>query len=199
MNKRFAWLFATMWLLVVSIASAASSKGKGVVMIIEGPDADVTQRELTQSLPEGMAAQPASDLTSALASQGVSGSLADSLANPKARKAALAGVRKALAQAGVAAVISARSKKAGKAGAREVRVVLLVASQTQPVVEENIALAKGEKGSTKFQPLISVPLQEVASAPAAAESPKVNAHLLRLEEISKAALPCFICKDDMPA
>jgi hypothetical protein len=33
---------------------------------------------------------------------------------------------------------------------------------------------------------------------AAAKSSKVNAHLLRLDEVSKTALTCFVCEHDVP-
>src|SRR6185295_19334962 len=109
-------------------------------------------------------------------SQGVRGSLADALANPKTRKPTLIAVRKALKQIGLPAAISARSKRVGKAGAREIRVVLIVRAQAEPMVEENIAIGRGDRASAQLQPLLAVPLQDLASSSApAAQEPVADA------------------------
>jgi hypothetical protein len=176
MRKTLTWLTALATLLVASMVFAA--KNKGVVIVAEGADADVVRGDLAQSMPSGLAVQDSSDLSAALAAQGVNGSLADALSTPKGRKATLVGIKKALAQAGVAGVLSARSKK-GKAGGREVRLVLILKSQLEPVIEENIVLGKGENAKQKYSPLLGAPLQDVAAGsgkeePAPAESPKTE-------------------------
>jgi hypothetical protein len=88
------------------------------------------------------------------------------------------GVKKALSQAGVAGVLSARSKKS-KTGGREVRLVLILKSQLEPVIEENIVLNKGENAKQKYSPLLGAPLQDVAAGsgkdePAPADTPKAD-------------------------
>ena len=158
MRKTLSWLTALATLLVASMVFAA--KTKGVVIVAEGADTDVVRGDLAQSMPSGLAVQDATDLTAALAAQGVNGSLADALSTPKGRKQTLTGVKKALPQAGVAGVLSARSKK-GKGGGREVRLVLILRSQLEPVIEENIVLAKGENAKQKYSPLLGAPLQDI--------------------------------------
>jgi hypothetical protein len=175
MRNTLTWLTALATLLVASLVFAA--KSKGVVIVVEGADTDAVRADLAQSMPSGLAVQDATDLTAALASQGVNGSLADALSTPKGRKQTLTGVKKALTQAGVAGVLSARSKK-GKTGGREVRLVLILRSQLEPVIEENIVLGKGENAKQKFSPLLGAPLQDVAAGMGkdepAAEAPKAD-------------------------
>jgi len=149
-------------LLVAGLALAASGK-PGVAILVEGADADIVRREVVESIPAGVAVQEPSELSAAIASQGIR-SVADSLANPKTRKQTLVAIRKALKQAGVGAALSARSKRAGKAG-REIRVVLIVRAQAEPMIEENISVGKGEKASAQLTPLLAVPLQDVGNAP----------------------------------
>jgi len=172
MIKTVTWLATLAWLLVASFALAAPAKSKGIVLIVEGADVDYVRRELGESIPQGTQVQDGNEFTAALASQGVRGSLADALANPKTRKPTLASVRKALKQVGAAGALSARAKKVGKAGAREIRVVLVVRGQAEPMVEENIALAKGERAPAQLTPLLSVPLQDLNSAPPPADEPE---------------------------
>jgi hypothetical protein len=167
MRNILTWLTVLATLLVTSLVFA---KGKGVVIVAEGADTDAVRNDLAQSMPSGLAVQDATDLTAALSAQGVNGSLADALSTPKGRKQTLTGVKKALAQAGVAGVLSARSKK-GKGGGRDVRLVLILKSQLEPVIEENITLGKGENGKSKYSPLLGAPLQDVAAASGKDETP----------------------------
>lgn len=174
MRKTLSWLTALATLLVASLVFAA--KTKGVVIVAEGADTDVVRSDLAQSMPSGLAVQDATDLTAALAAQGVNGSLADALSTPKGRRQTLTGIKKALSQAGVAGVLSAWSKK-GKGGGREVRLVLILRSQLEPVIEENIVLAKGDNAKQKYSPLLGAPLQDVAAGSGKeepAESPKAD-------------------------
>jgi hypothetical protein len=176
------WLTVLVSLFVSSLAFAASGK-QGIAVVVEGADAESVRREIADSIPQGIPVQDSSEFSAALASQGVRGSLADALANPKTRKPTLVAVRKALKQVGLPAALSARSKKVGKAGAREIRVVLVVRAQAEPMIEENIAVSRGDKASAQLQPLLAVPLQDLASAPppaqqepeAAADKPKAAA------------------------
>jgi hypothetical protein len=150
-------------LLVASSVFGASGK-QGVAILIEGADSDAVRREVVESLPQGVPVQDPGELSAAIASQGVHGSLADALANPKTRKPTLVAVRRALKSVGLPAVLSARSKKVGRGGAREIRVVLIVRAQAEPMVEENIVVSRGDKATSQLQPLLAVPLQDMASS-----------------------------------
>jgi hypothetical protein len=149
-------------LFVAGLALAASGK-PGVAILVEGADADVVRRELVESIPQGVPVQDPSELSASVAGMGVR-SVADALANPRTRKQTLVAVRKALKQTGLAAALSARSKRVGKG--REIRVVLVVRGQAEPIVEENLSIGKGERASAQLTPLLAVPLQDIGSAPA---------------------------------
>ena len=41
----------------------------------------------------------------------------------------------------------------------------IVRAQAEPMIEENIAVAKGDKATAQLQPLLAVPLQDLANAP----------------------------------
>src|SRR6266540_3367608 len=172
MIKTVTWLATLAWLLLATFAFAAPQKSKGIVVIVEGADIEYVRKEVSESIPQGTQVQDPNELNAAIASQGVRGSLADALANPRTRKQTLVSVRKALKQVGVAAALSARAKRVGKGGAREIRVVLIVRGQAEPMIEENVALAKGERAPAQLSPLLAVPLQELNSAPPAADEPE---------------------------
>src|SRR5260370_34045392 len=158
------WLTVLASILVAGLALAASGK-QGVALLVEGTDADTIRREIPESIPAGCAVQDSGEPAAAIASQGVRGSVADALANPKTRKPTLVAIRKALKQVGMPAMLSARSKRVGRAGGREIRLVLVVRAQAEPMIEENIAVGKGDKASAQLQPLLAVPLQDLASSP----------------------------------
>src|SRR5262245_20930719 len=98
------WVIVFTSLLVASLACARSGKQR-VAILVEGPDADVVRREMTEAIPQGIPVQDGADLSAAITSGGVRGSLGDALANPKTRKQTLAAVRKALKQVGLAAAL----------------------------------------------------------------------------------------------
>src|SRR5689334_21063932 len=102
------WLTILVSVLVSNLAFAASGK-QGVAIIVEGADADQVRREIAESIPQGIPVQDGAELVAAITSQGVRGSIADALANPKTRKTTLVAVRKALKQVGLPAALSARS------------------------------------------------------------------------------------------
>src|SRR4051794_28554888 len=99
-------------LFIASLALAAAGKA-GVAILVEGADADVVRREMVESIPQGVPVQDPSELSASIGGMGIR-SVADSLANPRTRKQTLVVVRKALKQSGLAAVLSARSKRVGK-------------------------------------------------------------------------------------
>src|SRR6267378_7019544 len=163
--KRIIIACLTVWvsLVMTSLAFAASGK-QGVAILVEGADADAVRREVAESIPQGISVVDSNELAAAIASQGVRGSVGDALAHPKTRKQTLTAVRKALKQVGLPAALSARAKKT-RGGGREIRVVLIVRAQAEPMIEENIAVAKGGKASAQLSPLLAVPLQDLATSP----------------------------------
>jgi hypothetical protein len=163
MKRIIACLTVWVSLVIASVAFAASGK-QGVAILVEGADADAVRREVQESIPQGISVVDSSELSAAIASQGVRGSVGDGLAHPKTRKQTLAAVRKALKQVGLPAALSARAKKV-RGGGREIRVVLIVRAQAEPMIEENIAVAKGGKASSQLSPLLAVPLQDLATSP----------------------------------
>src|ERR1044071_3686361 len=87
------WVTVFASLLVASLAFAASGK-QGVAILVEGDNADAVRREVTEAIPQGIPVQDGAELSAAITSGGVRGSLGDALANPKTRKQTLAAVRK---------------------------------------------------------------------------------------------------------
>jgi hypothetical protein len=160
--KRIIITCLTVWvsLVLTSVAFAASGK-QGIAILVEGPDAEAVRREVTESIPQGIPVVDSSELSGAIQ---VRGTVGDGLANPKTRKQTLAAVRKALKQVGLSAALSARSKKV-RGGGRDIRVVLIVRAQAEPMIEENIVVGKGGKASAQLSPLLAVPLQDLATSP----------------------------------
>src|SRR5260221_8276885 len=163
--KRIIIACLTVWvsLVVTSLAFAASGK-QGVAILVEGADADAVRREVAESIPQGISVVDSNELAAAMAGEGVRGSVGDAVAHRKTRKQTLTAVRKARKQVGRPAALSARAKKT-RGGGREIRVVLIVGAQAEPMIEENIAVAKGGKASAQLSPLLAVPLQDLATSP----------------------------------
>jgi hypothetical protein len=152
-----------------SAALAASAKA-GVVVEVDGADAQTVSAEIAQALPDNVAPREPGDLTLALASQGIRGSLIDVLAASKTRKQTLASIHKALTESNAAGILVAQSKR-GKTGGHDVHVLLIVRSQAEPVIEEDVASAKGEKLTKTLAPLLSATLQDVAAGSSAVAQP----------------------------
>jgi hypothetical protein len=165
MTNRSTWFMALMWLLVTNFAFAAAPGSASIVLIIEGAESEAQRREVTDAIPATLTVQSPEQLAASMASQDVAGSVADGLAGTR-RKQTLVAVRKALKKVRAPAVLSVRLKRL-RAGAREMRVVLLIASQTEPVVEEEIALARKESATPKLSPLLANALQDLSTGAAA--------------------------------
>ena len=168
MSPRF-WLVFLMSFLVANVASAARTKSSGLVLIAEGSDRDT--REISEFVLRDMRSQPADDFLDAVASEGVSGSVGEALMNPRTRKPTIAAVQKAMRTVGAAAVLSVRMKRSRAAGAREMRVVLLVPTQAAPMIEEDFTLSPGEKATAQLAPLLSASLPDLTRASGTAEAP----------------------------
>ena len=157
------WLVAVASLLIANTAWSASGKSVNVVLMVEGTDVDVVRRELTDALPPRFTMQDPDMTKAALSKEGVMGSFADSLSNQRVRKQALAAVHKSLKQQGVPALIAIRTRR-GRNNARETRVVLVMSEQVEPVVEEDITIARNDKLGRKVGPLLAVPLEDIEAA-----------------------------------
>jgi hypothetical protein len=175
-----------------------------VVLIVEGADADGVRRDLTDVLPPRFTMQDPDTTKAALAKEGVMGSFADSLSNQRVRKQALAAVHKSLKQQGTPALIAVRTRR-GRNNAREMRVILVMSEQVEPVVEEDITLGRNEKIGNKVGPLLAVPLEDieavsektVAAAPPKSTGEKPPAKRGRAEPAAEPPPPPEP-KDDAP-
>jgi hypothetical protein len=165
MTRRSTWFMALMCLLVTNLAFATPPSSASVVLIIEGAESEAQRLEVADAIPATVTVQSPDRLAASMASQDVTGSVADGLAGTR-RKQTLVAVRKALRKVRAPAVLSVRLKRL-RAGAREVRVVLLISTQTEPVVEEEIALARKESATPKLSQLLAVPLQDLSTSAAA--------------------------------
>jgi hypothetical protein len=142
---------------------AGSGKAVNIVLMVEGSDSDALRRDVTAALPPRFTMVDADATRAALSKEGVMGSFADSLSNQRLRKNALSAVHKSLKQQGVPALIAARMRR-GKNNARELRIVLVMGEQVEPVVEEDIALGRNEKVPNKIGPLLAVPLEDIEAS-----------------------------------
>jgi hypothetical protein len=162
------WIASGTAALILALEAAAlGASGKaGVVVEVDGADAPAVSGEIAQALPDNVTAREPGDLTIALASQGIRGSLVDVLAATKTRKQTLASIHKALTESNAAGILAAQSRR-GKSGGHDVHVLLIVRSQAEPVLEEDVSAGKGEKLTTSLVPLLSATLQDVGPGPAA--------------------------------
>jgi hypothetical protein len=153
-------LVAFAFLFIANTAWAASGRSVNVVLMVEGTDLDAARRDLTDALPPRFNMQDADATKAALAKEGVMGSFADALSNQRVRKQALSAVHKSLKQEGLPALIAVRTRR-GRNNAREIRVILVMSEQVEPVVEEDITLGRNEKMGKKVGPLLAVPLEDI--------------------------------------
>jgi hypothetical protein len=167
LKPRF-WLMFLLTSLLASVAFAARTTN-GLVLIAEG-DREI-QREITQAILRDMRSQPADELLDAIAAEGVTGSVSEALSNPRTRKKTIAAIQKAMRTAGAGAVLSVRAKRI-KGGEKEMHVVLIVATQASPMIEEDFILAPGELATPQVVPLVAASLPELrSSSTAQAASP----------------------------
>src|SRR5260221_3202222 len=130
--KIAVWSLAWFCVSLESTALAASAKA-GVVVEVDGADAQAVSGEIAQAMPDNVAAREPGDLTLALASQGIRGSLIDVLAATKTRKQTLASIHKTLTESNAAGILAAQSKR-GKTGGHDVPVSFIIRSPAEPVI-----------------------------------------------------------------
>jgi hypothetical protein len=169
MIKAASWLILFIGLSTTHLAIAGRTRRGTIVIVVEG-DAEA-EREITGSILPKLTIQPPEDLLTALASQGIRGSACDALALPRTRQRALLAMRKAMKEVGAAAVLTVQLRR-GKAGAREMHVILLLSTQTEPMIEEDIVVPRGEKATPRLAPLLSVSLQDLSPSPPSAVDPE---------------------------
>jgi hypothetical protein len=157
------WLLAFASLLLARPSWAAPRSSVNVVLMLEGSDGESIRRDLESALPARFTLQDPADTRVALSKEGVMGSFADSLSNRRVRGKALSAVHNSLKQQGMPALIAVRVRR-GRAGAREMRVVLVMSEQVEPVVEEDITVGRTEKVGNKVGPLLAVPLEDIEAA-----------------------------------
>jgi len=164
MIKTTTWLILLMSLSIANLAFGAPARSSTVVLLAEGTDVDV-QRELSDFAPTGVTLQTPERLTAAVAGQGVRGSIGEALVNPRTRKQTILAVRNAMGEVGASAVLSVQLKRSQ--GGKEMHVILILPSQAEPMVEEDIALARRERAAARLTPLVSGALQDLEPPPRA--------------------------------
>jgi hypothetical protein len=186
-------------LLIANVGWAGSGKPVNVVLMVEGTDSDALRRDITAALPPRFTTVDADVTRAALSKEGVMGSFADSLSNQRLRKNALSAVHKSLKQQGVPALIAGRMRK-GKNNARELRIVLVMGEQVEPVVEEDITLGRNEKVTNKIGPLLAVPLEDIEASneKAVAAAPKATDKPAKPPAALAAEPPPAAPKDEAP-
>ena len=161
-RKAAIWLLAFASLFIAHLGWAAG-RSVSVVLMVEGSDVEPVRRDVTDALPVRFTTQEPDAIKAALATQGVMGSFVDSLSNQRVRKQALAAVHKSLKEQAVPALIAVRTRR-GKNGARDMRVVLIMSEQVEPVVEEDISIGRNEKMGRKISLLLALPLEDVEAS-----------------------------------
>ena len=177
-------------LLIANVGWAGSGKAVNVVLMVEGTDADALRRDITAALPPRFTTVDADATRAALSKEGVMGPFADALSNQRLRKNALSAVHKSLKQQGVPALIAGRMRR-GKNNARELRIVLVMGEQVEPVVEEDIHLGRNDKVANKIGPLLAVPLEDIEASneKAVAAAPKTTTDKPAKQRADVAAEP----------
>jgi hypothetical protein len=175
------WRVAAIWLLAFASSFLASASWAGlaksvnVVFMVEGSDGEAVRRDLEAALPTRFILQDPAATRAALSKEGVMGSFADSLSNRRVRGKALSAVHNSLKQQDIPALIAVRARR-GRLGARELRIVLVMSEQVEPVVEEDITLGRTEKLGNKVGALLAVPLEDIeaTSEKSVAAAPKAS-------------------------
>ena len=153
--------------LVAHVASAAQARSSGLVVVMDGNDRE-TLREIYDGIARDLRVEPPDLFSAALTEQGSGGPLGDAVANSRTRRSTIAAVRRALRAIEATAVLSVRAKRKG--GARELHVVLVAATQAEPMVEQDVHLSAGEKASAQLVPLLSASLPELVRSGSASSN-----------------------------
>jgi hypothetical protein len=183
-HSLFAWwgsIFVATTVLLFSSTTVFAASGN-VAIYVEGPGGDAVRDEISASIPGGVQKLPPSKLQDGLAGEGVRG-LAGYFGSVKQRHVLVGKVHKVESAIGADAVVLGVVKPSKKKGDREVDVMVVLATQEDPAVQETLPLPKTQKASqraTQWKNLIGGSLQDLSSstsaaaaaAPAAKEKPK---------------------------
>jgi hypothetical protein len=171
-------------LLMTTPVFAANSPA--ILLVVEGTDSEAAREIASSGLP-GVRLEGSQDLLVAVADQGVTGSVGQALINPRTRRATILAIRRGMKRVGATGVLLVHARPS-KAGAKSMHVVLLVGTQTEPMIEEDIALPKGQKAAPRVVALFSA-LPGAQSAPPGAEEPGGSTAPTREAAPSPAAAP----------
>jgi hypothetical protein len=158
-------LSVSLWLTTVRVFAAAANS-PAVLLVVEGTDTEAAREIASSGLP-GTRLEGSQDLLVAVADQGVAGSVGQALVNPRTRRATILAVRRGMKRVGATGVLFVNARPSN-AGAKSVHVVLLVSTQSEPLIEEDIAVPKGQKAAPRVASRLSTFLAQLP-APAAEE------------------------------
>ena len=139
---------------------SAAANSPAIILVVEGTDTEAAREIASSGLP-GVRLEGSQDLLVAVADQGVTGSVGQALVNPRTRRATILAVRRGMKRVGATGVLLVNARPS-KAGAKSMHVVLLVSTQSEPMIEEDIALPKGQKAAPRVVAL-SIPGGGVAA------------------------------------
>ena len=177
-------LSVSLWMTTPVFAAPANSPT--IILVVEGADAEAG-REIASSGLLGATLEGSQDLLVAVADQGVTGSVGQALANPRTRRATILAVRRAMKRVGATGVLLVHVRPS-KAAAKSMHAVLLVSTQSEPMIEEDIALSKGQKVAPRVVARLSPLVGAQAPAPAA-EEPSTSTAPTRAAAPSSSAAP----------
>jgi len=159
-------LSVSLWMTTPVFAAPANSPT--IILVVEGTDTEA-RREIASSGLPGVRLEGSAALLVAVADQGVTGSVGQALVNPRTRRATILAVRRGMKRMGATGVLLVLARPSG-AGAKSMHVVLLVSTQSEPMIDEDIALPKGQKAAPPVVARLST-LLGTQSPPPAAEEP----------------------------
>jgi len=157
-------LSVSLWMTTPAFAAPANSPA--IILVVEGTDSEAAREIASSGLP-GVRLEGSQELLVAVADQGVTGSVGQALVNPRTRRATILAVRRGMKRVGATGVLLVHARPS-RAGAKSMHVVLLVSTQTEPMIDEDIALPKGQKAAPRVVARLS-PLLGAQSPPPAAE------------------------------
>ncbi len=164
MIKLAIGLVLTVSLWMTKPVFAAPAKSPSIVLVVEKTDSEA-EREIASSGLPAVTLEGSKDLLAAVADQGVTGSIGQALVNPRTRRATILAVRRGMKRVGATGVLLVHARPS-RAGARSMHVVLLVGTQTEPMIDEDIAIPKGQKPAPRVVARLSTYLGALSPTPA---------------------------------
>jgi hypothetical protein len=165
---------------------AASAGSPAIILVVEGADTEAG-REIASSGLTGVRLEGSQELLVAVADQGVTGPVGQALVNPRTRRATILAVRRSMKRVGATGVLLVHARPS-RAGAKSMHVVLLVSTQSEPMIDEDIAIPKGQKAAPRVVARLST-LLGAQSPPPAAEEPSGSTAPTRAAAPSSAPAP----------